>query len=124
MRILAPTQRPRPSGVLPSRLRTPYWRSNPVLIPRLTIALDMTARASTPGARKSTGSLTPSGRGSTSTVEKNTNSSTGMAMATRSCSPLRRLSRSSARAWVTRALIVGPVDGVVRSVRTRARPPR
>ena len=50
-----------PSGVTPSRLSTPYWRSKPVAMPRLTIAVDMTARARMPGARKSTGSSTWSG---------------------------------------------------------------
>ncbi len=48
---LAPTSRPRPNGVVPSRLRTPYDRSNPVAMARLANAVDSTARASTPGAR-------------------------------------------------------------------------
>ncbi len=63
------------------------------------MALDITARASTPGVRKSTLSDTPAGRGSTSTSEKNTSSSSGMTMLTSSCSPLRRLSVSSVRVW-------------------------
>ncbi len=44
------------AGWRPRRLSTPYWRSNPVAMPRLTIAVDITARARMPGARKSTGS--------------------------------------------------------------------
>ena len=104
MAVLAATHRLRPRGVVPSRLSTLYWRSNPVPIPRLTMALDMTARANTPGARKSTPAVTPSGKGKTSTREKNTSNNNGITMLTRSCSPLRRLSISSARTWATKGL--------------------
>ena len=76
--VLAPSSSGRVSGVEPSRLSTPVWRSNPVAMARLTIAVDMTARASTPGNRKSTGARRCRS-GSTSTFEKNARSSTGMA---------------------------------------------
>ena len=75
--ILAASRAGRPSGVAASRLNTPYWRSNPVAIPRLTMAVDITARARIPGARKVTASVTPAGFGSTSTREKKTSSPTG-----------------------------------------------
>jgi hypothetical protein len=95
--ILAETHRVRPRGVAPRRFNTLYCRSKPVPMPRLTIALDMTARARIPGVRKFTALSTSSGRGRTFTVEKNTSSSSGMAILTRSCSPLRRLRTSSVR---------------------------
>ena len=122
MAILAPTRRGRPSGVAPSRLSTPYWRSKPVPIPRLTMALDITARARMPGVRKSTGSATPAGMGSTSTSEKNTSRSSGMPMLTRSCSPCRRLSRSSVRSWAANGLIAALVPGRAAERRVRPRP--
>ncbi len=53
--VLAARRAGRPSGVERSRLSTPYWRSKPVAMPRLTIAVDMTARARMPGARNVTG---------------------------------------------------------------------
>ena len=56
---LAASRAGRPRGVVPSRLSTPYWRSKPVAMPRLTMAVDMTARARIPGARKSTVLIPP-----------------------------------------------------------------
>ena len=44
-----PQQGGRGRGVPPRRFRTPYWRSKAVAMPRLTIAVDITARASTAG---------------------------------------------------------------------------
>ncbi len=73
--ILAAMSRGRPSGVEPRRLSTPYWRSNPVPMPRLTMAVDITARARMPGVRNCTEWSTPSGLGSTSTSEKKTSNS-------------------------------------------------
>ena len=93
MAILAPSSRGRPSGVVPSRLSTPYWRSKPVPMPRLTMAVDMMARARMPGARKSTGSSIPAGLGSTSTREKKTSSSSGMPMLTQQLLALAQAER-------------------------------
>jgi hypothetical protein len=72
---------------VPKRFSTPYCRSKPVPMPRLTMALDITASASTPGVRKSTGSSKPAGTGNTSPSEKNTSTNSGMPMLTSSCSP-------------------------------------
>ena len=60
------------------------------------MALLMTARASTPGVRKSMGSRT-SPVGNTSTVLKNTNNRTGMMRVSSNCSPLRNTTVNSAR---------------------------
>ena len=51
--VLAAISPARDSGVAPSRLSTPYLRSNPVAIAWLVNAVDMTASAITPGVRKS-----------------------------------------------------------------------
>ena len=85
--IFAASSWRRVSGVEPSSLSTPVERSKPVAMARLTIAVDITARARMPGTRKSTGSSSRSGVGSTSTVEKNQSSSTGMAKVSSTDSP-------------------------------------
>ena len=97
--VLAASRRGRPSGVVPSRLSTPYWRSNPVAMPRLTMAVDITARARMPGARKSTGCASVGE--ATSTSEKNTSSTTGMPRVSSSDSPRRSVSSSTSAlsAW-------------------------
>jgi hypothetical protein len=95
--VLAARRAGRPSGVDPSRFSTPYWRSKPVAMPRPTIAVDITARARIPGARKSTASSVPVG--STSTTLKKRSSSTGMPMVSSSDSPRRAVSVSSTRVW-------------------------
>src|SRR5207253_7069581 len=64
--ILAETRAGRPSGVAPRRFSTRYSRSKPVAMARLTIAVDITARARTPGARKVTERGVPVGRTSAS----------------------------------------------------------
>ncbi len=53
VRVLAAIRPARDSGVAPSRLSTPYRRSNPVAIAWLVNAVDMIASAITPGVRKS-----------------------------------------------------------------------
>ena len=52
--VLAAISPLRRSGVEPSRLSTPYLRSNPVPIAWLVNAVDITASAMIPGTRKST----------------------------------------------------------------------
>ena len=94
---LAARRRGRPSGVAPSSLSTPYFRSKPVAMPRPTMAVDITARARMPGATACT--RLPSPRSTTFTVEKKINSSTGIPRVSSSCSPLRSNSRVSARTW-------------------------
>ena len=59
------------------------------------MAADITAKASTPGARKSMGSLVPVGK--MSTKLKNTSSITGIPRVSNSCSLLRIVACSSAR---------------------------
>ncbi len=124
--VFAATSRGRPRGVAPRRLSTPYDRSNPVAMPRLTMAVDITARARMPGARKSIGS--PSPVGSTSTRLKKTSSSTGMPSTSRSDSPRRSVSVISTR--VCAASGPGPLmpvadpaggTGVPASARARTR---
>ena len=101
--VLAARSAGRPRGVAPSRLSTPYWRSKPVAMPRPTMAVDITARARMPGARKSTGSFTPTGR--MSTDEKNTRSRTGMIRVSSTDSPRRSVSTSSTRVCAASAFI-------------------
>ena len=90
----------RPSGVIPSRLSTPYWRSNAVPIESCTIPVDITASATMPGNRKSIG-WRKSPFGSTSTDEKNPSSNIGMPRMRSSDSPRRKVSTSSARVWAS-----------------------
>jgi len=71
-------------------------------MPRLTIAVLITARAMTPGTRNSTGSSSPVGRMSTS--PKNTSNSIGMTIISSNCSPLRRVVTSSLRNWMPSSL--------------------
>src|SRR5215216_2842041 len=71
-----------------------------------TSAVDSTASASTPGARKSTGSSTPAGEGSTSTTEKKASRATGMARVSSSDSPRRSVRRSSAPVWARTAAVL------------------
>ena len=66
-------------------------------MPRLTIALDITASASTPGTRKSTGSLYVVL--TASTVEKNTRIPSGITNVTSRLSPRRTVSSISMRVW-------------------------
>src|SRR5215469_11237719 len=73
-------------------------------MPRLTIAVDMTARASTPGTRNCTGSRRDVC--TTSTFVKNTRMPTGMAIDTTRLSPRRMVSRSSTRDWARTARTV------------------
>ncbi len=53
VRVLAPISPGRDSGEAPSRLSTPYRRSNPVPMARLVNAVDRTASARMPGTMKS-----------------------------------------------------------------------
>ena len=94
---LASRRAGRPSGVVPRRLSTPYCRSNPVAIPRLTIPVDMTARARTPGARKAM-VLTPpvNDRSGYPMRSKNPSSTIGIPSVSRSDSPRRRVIVTSA----------------------------
>ena len=93
LRVLAASSPPRDNGVEPSRFKTPYRRSKPVAMPRLTIALAMTASDSTPGTRKSIGS--PVIELSGFTLPKNTKMPIGMASVTRRLSPRRSVMASS-----------------------------
>ena len=61
------------------------------------MAVDITARARMPGARKSTGSSVPVGR--TSTTLKNRSRRTGIPMVSSTDSPRRAVSVSSTRVW-------------------------
>ncbi len=77
-----------------------------------------------PGDKKSTEWVTPAGFGSTSTIEKNTRSPTGMAMVSRTASPRRRVRRSSAAVWARSAftlLLVRPVSPAVSRRKTSSR---
>ncbi len=78
----------RDSGVAPSRLSTPYRRSKPVAIAWLVNAVDMTARAITPGVRKSILVYPPPKSISGSRLNA-ASSSSGMIRVSVSCSPLR-----------------------------------
>src|SRR5215208_3839110 len=71
-----------------------------------TSAVDSTASASTPGARKSTGSSTPGGVGGTATTEKEAGRATGMARVSSSDSPRRSVRRSSAPVWARTAVVL------------------
>ena len=91
--VFAASSPGRDSGVVPSRRSTPYRRSKPVPIAWPVNAVDITARASTPGTRKSTrgfGSVERSAR-----LANRSSSTVGMTTVRSSCSPLRSISRSS-----------------------------
>ena len=91
--VLAEIRPPRDRGVAPSRLSTPYRRSKPVAIAWLVNAVDMTARAMMPGARKSTRLPLPRfTRGSRLNMAS---SPSGMTIVTVSCSPFRSSERVS-----------------------------
>ena len=77
-----------------------------VAMPRLTMAVDMTARARMPGARKSMGSFVVVGR--TCTSEKKTRSRTGMPSVRSTASPRRSVIVTSARVWAAYALTSVP----------------
>src|SRR5215470_13164402 len=70
-------------------------------MPRLTIALDITASASTPGTRKSSGCA--SVVFTASTWLKNTSTPSGIASVTSRLSARRTVSSSSMRVWATSA---------------------
>ena len=72
------------------------------------MAVDITASARMPGARKVTASFTPAGLGSTSTREKNTSKPTGMPSVSRIDSPRRSVMVTSALVWAFHALIHRP----------------
>ena len=101
--IFASISLERPSGVAPKRFSTWYERSKPVAIPRLTMALDITARARMPGNKNCAGLSVSVGR--TSTRPKKTKSKTGIPSVRSNCSPLRDTSCNSARSWARRALM-------------------
>ena len=71
-------------------------------MPRAVIDVDMTASASIPGTRKSTGCRVPVG--STCTPEKNNRNTTGMPRVRKTVSPLVAIMVTSARSWATRGL--------------------
>ena len=90
--VLAVISPPRVSGVAPSRLSTPYRRSNPVAMAWLVKAVDITASAMMPGTRKST--RRPSDFTSGSRVNA-ASRRTGMIRMRSNCSPLRKIVRVS-----------------------------
>lgn len=102
--VLAPKSRGLPSGVVPSRLSTPYCRSKPVEMARLTMAVEMTANAKMAGTRKSNGSRSP--LGNTSSVPKKTSNKSGTPRVTTNDSPRRNDIRVSALVWATRAFML------------------
>ena len=99
--VFASSNPPRDNGVAPSRLSTPYRRSNPVAMPSDTIAAAITESDSTPGTRKSTGSAKLVVI--VSTFAKNTRMPRGIASVTIMFSPRRSCSMVSARACANNA---------------------
>ena len=87
----------RGSGEEASRFRTPYRRSKPVAIAWPVNAVDITASARMPGARKST--ALPAPVSTMSTALNSTSSSVGMTTVRSSCSPLRSSIFVSSAAW-------------------------
>ena len=79
---LAQMRRPRPSGVTPRRLSTWYERSNPVAIPVLTIAVEISDKVSTAATKRVSVMLS----GSTATLPKKTSTPMGITMMSSSCS--------------------------------------
>ena len=79
----------------------------------------MTARASAPGSRKSTGA--PSPLGSTLTEAKNSRTTTGMTIVTRTFSPRRAVSRSSIRGLGRRSRPAATAAGSCDPPRDRGR---
>ena len=96
-RVLAAIRPQRGSGEAASRFRTPYRRSKPVAIACPVNAVDITASARMPGARKSTAS--PSPVSTMSTALNSTSSRVGMITVRSSCSPLRSSIFVSSTAW-------------------------
>ena len=111
--VLAAIRPGRDRGVAPSRLSTPYLRSNPVAIAWLVNAVDMTASAITPGVRKSIRVYPPPKSISGSRLNA-ASSSSGMTSVSVSCSPLRSscLVSWAACAAIIRRMGAAPGTGV------------
>ena len=91
--VLAAIRPVRDSGVAPSRFSTPYRRSKPVAMAWLVNAVDITASAMMPGARKST--RLPPPRLTSGSRLNMASSPSGITRVTTSCSPLRSVVRVS-----------------------------
>ena len=85
-------QRRRPSGVTPSRLSTPYWRSNPVAMAGPDHRRRHHGEGEHAGEQEVDGVVDPAGVGSTSTMEKKTRSTSGMPSVSSTDSPRRSVS--------------------------------
>ena len=78
---------------------TPYRRSKPVAIASDVNDVDITASASTPGVKTSTGRWARSRPTWSAPLTPPTSTITGITTASSSCSPLRSISRASMPAW-------------------------
>ena len=119
--VLAVISPPRDRGVAPSRLSTPYRRSNPVAMAWLVNAVDMTASAMIPGVRKSI-LFMPVLRFSSGSRPNATSSSSGMTSVSSSCSPLRSSVLVSSRACAAIIRGSGAAPGAGAKAGTSAMP--
>ncbi len=109
--VLAPSSRPRPSGVAPRRFSTQVLALEAGGDGQVDHGGGHDGEGEDAGGQEGDGS-SPS-MGSTSTVEKKTSSPTGMPRVSRSDSPRRRVSVVSTRAWARRAVapLMAPPPG-------------